>query len=91
MFRSAISDLRTWWEAATADILGGDLPPTPDVDAPIEVVEDFATHRAHPHREPLRPRLTRRGGSVAPRPAYCLSPVRHGDADPAEHQASLAR
>jgi hypothetical protein len=30
----------------------------------------------HPHRRPLRFAPERRGGSLAPRPAQCLSPVR---------------
>jgi hypothetical protein len=30
----------------------------------------------HPHRRPVRIERTRRGGSVAARPAHCLSPVR---------------
>jgi hypothetical protein len=30
----------------------------------------------HPHRRPLRFRPERRRGSVSPRPAQCLSPVR---------------
>jgi hypothetical protein len=30
----------------------------------------------HPHRRPVRIDRERRPGSVAPRPAHCLSPVR---------------
>lgn len=30
----------------------------------------------HPHRRPVRIERQRRPGSVAPRPAHCLSPVR---------------
>jgi hypothetical protein len=30
----------------------------------------------HPHRQPLRLRHQRRAGSVAARPAHCISPVR---------------
>jgi len=32
----------------------------------------------HPHRRPVRIDRARRTGSVAPRPAHCLSPVRRG-------------
>ncbi|MFZ0091014.1 MAG: hypothetical protein WAL63_16020 [Solirubrobacteraceae bacterium] len=35
----------------------------------------------HPHRRPVRIDRTRRSGSIAPRPAHCLSPVRPS-ADP---------
>ncbi len=48
------------WLKWTEDILGD-----PPEDA-----------RTHPHRRELRWDRTRRGGSVPPRPAYCLSPVR---------------
>lgn len=33
----------------------------------------------HPHRIPLRWNYERRGGSVPPRAAHCISPVRRGD------------
>jgi hypothetical protein len=40
---------------------------------------------AHPHRRPVRIDRRRRAGSVAPRAAHCLSPVRlspeHGRRD----------
>jgi hypothetical protein len=32
----------------------------------------------HPHRRPVRIDRVRRPGSVAPRPAHCLSPIRRG-------------
>jgi hypothetical protein len=32
----------------------------------------------HPHRRPVRLERSRRQGSVAPRPAHCLSPVSRG-------------
>jgi hypothetical protein len=39
----------------------------------------------HPHRRPVRIHRQRRAGSVAPRPAHCLSPIRpspeHGRRD----------
>jgi hypothetical protein len=38
-------------------------------DAPEEA-------RPHPHRRPLAWQPVRRGGSVAARPAHCLSPIR---------------
>jgi hypothetical protein len=48
------------WFKRAEDILG-DAP----VDAP-----------PHPHRRPLRWDRTRRAGSVQPRYAHCISPVR---------------
>jgi len=49
-----------------ADDLLGD-PPAPEVPEPAA---------PHPHRRPLRFAPERRRGSVASRPAHCLSPVR---------------
>jgi hypothetical protein len=42
-----------------------------------EMLSDAASEAApHPHRRPLRWQPARRPGSVAPRPAQCISPVR---------------
>ena len=44
-----------------------------------DAFEEAADHphaAAHPHRRPLRWERERRGGSVAPAQAHCLSPVR---------------
>jgi hypothetical protein len=88
MFRSASYALRAWWTAATADILGGDLPPSDyREDDPAGInVEYF---RSHPHRADFPSRMLRRAGSVPERPALCVSPVRH-DA-PSERRTSLPR
>lgn len=37
-----------------------------------------AIEQDHPHRVPLSWEFNRRGGSVPPPPAHCLSPVRQG-------------
>lgn len=63
MFRVSADRFQSWLtriDEALDDVLGD--PPVPADD--------------HPHR--IAPRLTyeRRGGSVSPRPAHCLSPVR---------------
>ena len=67
MFRASTSRLRTWWSAATEDILGGDL------HEPETALDYF---RSHPHRRPLGPGPTRRAGAAPARPAHCISPVR---------------
>jgi hypothetical protein len=48
------------WLSLLEDVLG---------DPPVAAL-------AHPHRQPLRWERDRRGGSVSPRPAHCISPVR---------------
>jgi hypothetical protein len=66
--------MRSWWSAATEDILGGDLDGEREIDY----------HLHHPHRRPLGTAARggrgreRRAGMVAARPAHCLSPVRGG-------------
>jgi hypothetical protein len=70
MFLQRVSQLRAWWEAATADILGADLPPTEPEEGPV------AHFRAHPHRLTLHTSSPRRPGAVPARPAQCISPVR---------------
>jgi hypothetical protein len=72
MFRPSTSRLRTWWADATADILGGDLPPSEPEDAVGTALEYF---RTHPHRQPLGNARFRRAGAVPPRPDFCISPV----------------
>jgi hypothetical protein len=39
---------------------------------------DRTDEAPHPHRRSLRWQRERRPGSVAPRPAHCISPVRTG-------------
>jgi len=65
MFQSSAHRLRTWLMGA-GDLLG-------DPEARDRERQDF---RTHPHRRDLRWERARRAGSVAARPAYCLSPVR---------------
>jgi hypothetical protein len=63
MFRTA--KFLTWLERideALDDVLGDPLIAEPP----------------HPHRIPLRWSYERRRGSLPPRPAHCLSPVRGG-------------
>lgn len=65
MFRAPTERFRSWMarvDEALDDVLGDPL-----VD-----------EEPHPHRTPLRWRYDRRQGSVAPRPAQCLSPVHSG-------------
>jgi hypothetical protein len=60
------------WLKWTEDILGD-----PPEDA-----------RPHPHRRELRWERTRRGGSVAARPAHCISPVRPSSGTPGRDRAT---
>ncbi len=80
MFRMVAAQLRTWWSISTADILGGDLESEPIGDFDLDPRRDRSPkHDAgypHTHRTPLRPQRERRPGSVQPRPAICISPVR---------------
>jgi hypothetical protein len=73
MFRSKASRLRSWWDAVTDDILGGDLPPSEG---------ELEYHQHHPHRAPLRSELSRRHGSVAPRQAHCVPLTAPAPTDP---------
>jgi hypothetical protein len=66
MFHSSKSRLRAW-VSRFDDLLA---------DHPDEVRPDEHDFRTHPHRQPLRSRRTRRPGTVAARPAHCISPVR---------------
>jgi hypothetical protein len=66
MFQSSKSRLRAWMTRFD-DILADH----PDEARPHET--DF---HAHPHRQSLRWDRPRRPGSVAARPAHCISPVR---------------
>jgi hypothetical protein len=67
MFQSSASRFRSWWSAATADLLGGDLR---EDARPIDI------HLNHPHRRQLGRQKVRRPGSVLERPAVCISPAR---------------
>jgi hypothetical protein len=67
MFQSSMSRFRSWWSAATEDLLGADLS---ESERPVDL------HRNHPHRRPLGRSGRRRPGMVPARPAHCLSPVR---------------
>jgi hypothetical protein len=80
MFRASASRLRSWWDAVTDDILGGDL---------VDIEPELAYHLDHPHRRPLEPRRARRAGTVAPHPPLCISPVRAAGAR--ERTTPLAR
>ncbi|MGO9753983.1 MAG: hypothetical protein ACLP8S_22185 [Solirubrobacteraceae bacterium] len=74
MFRLAASQIRSWWSASTADILGGDLPPALENRYPHPPAPD--SHYPHSQRPPLRFEYARRLGAVPPRSAICISPVR---------------
>jgi hypothetical protein len=66
MFQASANRLRTFMRWAV-DVLGD-----PEDDA-------LAPHHnfiSHPHRRPLRWERDRRPGTVAARPAHCISPVR---------------
>jgi hypothetical protein len=80
MFRMAAAQLRTWWSISTADILGGDLESEPidyyDVDPRHDLSPKHGAVYPHTHRTPLRLQRERRPGTVQPRPAICISPVR---------------
>jgi hypothetical protein len=85
MFRFAASQIRSWWSASTADILGADLLPSLDsrdptqpsaVDAGCPLPTALDSRYPHPERAPLRFQYARRPGTVPPRPAVCISPVR---------------
>jgi hypothetical protein len=68
MFLSSSKPLRAWLELVDDMLVGDD----PLADAHLEAPA-WATH---PHRRPLHGQGVRRAGSVPPRPAYCLCPVR---------------
>ncbi len=71
MFRTAAIQIRKWWSASTADILGADLASASAEERPGRLEDAYP----HAHRLPLRSRHERRPGMVAPRPAICISPV----------------
>ncbi len=63
MFRVSTERFQSWLtriDEALDDVLGDPRDPVHD----------------HPHRIALRLTYERRGGSVSPRPAHCVSPVR---------------
>jgi hypothetical protein len=70
MFGQSSNRIRTWWAAATEDILGSDLPPSVYAEDSIEYF------RSHPHRSSLSSGSERRGGSVPTRAADCVAPGR---------------
>ncbi len=74
MFRLAASQIRSWWSAGTADILGADLPP--ELESRHPEPRELESRYPHSERPPLRLRRARRPGAVPPRPVACISPVR---------------
>jgi hypothetical protein len=75
MFQSSTTRLRVWLQRlddVLDDILGD---PPPDAPAAPPLPESPV---AHPHRQALRWKRARRGGSVSARPGHCLSPIRAG-------------
>jgi hypothetical protein len=64
---------------ALLDVVDDMLVGAPD-DIPADEVgtgdQAGAAPGVHPHRRPVRLRIERRPGMVAPRPTHCLSPVR---------------
>ena len=78
MFQSSAYRLRAWL-SRFEDVLA---------DHPDEAHDSTDDPLSHPHRRPLRWERTRRAGSVAARPAHCISPVRAtADADERDHAA----
>ncbi len=78
MFQSSKTRLRTWM-ARLDDILA---------DHPDELRADDAGYLHHPHRTPLRWQRERRLGSVAQRPAHCITPVRAARDRPSRDRAT---
>jgi hypothetical protein len=78
MFRASTDRLRTWFtrvDEALDDVLGDSrVDMLGDSRADVLGESPVPVHR-HPHRFPLRWQHDRRGGSVPPRPAHCISPV----------------
>jgi len=75
MFRPLVEQLKDWWLHHTDDILGWDLTE----DMRIEVDEVRGGSHGQVDRCPgrrLSIRRQRRLGSVSPRPAHCITPVR---------------
>jgi hypothetical protein len=68
MFQASADRLRTWLRWAE-DALG---------DPPEDARGEPHNFKSHPHRRPLRWDRARRAGTVAARPAHCISPVRAG-------------
>ncbi len=86
MFQSAGKRLRSLFSLAD-DLLGhspesewlGSPPESEGLSDPPEsegLSDPPESEAPHPHRRPLRFAPERRRGSVAARPAHCLSPVR---------------
>jgi hypothetical protein len=83
MFHASAERLRSWMariDEALDDVLGD--PPVVEHAGGSSIVEHAGDPPIaggdHPHRTPLDWKRDRRGGSVPPRPAHCLSPVRQG-------------
>jgi hypothetical protein len=68
MFQSSNKRLRAWL-SRFEDVLG-------DPPADARTNHNRSTWSTHPHRKPLRWDRQRRPGSVASKPAVCISPVR---------------
>jgi hypothetical protein len=76
MFQSSKERFRAWLTRFD-DILA---------DHPAEAPTDDERLVHHPHRRPLRWERQRRPGSVAARPAYCISPVRAAPVETRRHE-----
>ena len=76
MFQSSKERFRAWLTRFD-DILA---------DHPAEVPDHDERLAHHPHRRPLRWERQRRPGSVAARPAYCISPVRAAPVETRRHE-----
>jgi hypothetical protein len=74
MFQSSANRLRAWLTRID------DLLADPPEDQGDRLTDPFVASptdpHLHPHRLPLRWDRERRPGSVAARPAHCISPVR---------------
>jgi hypothetical protein len=76
-------------DEALDDVLGDPLPVEHGHSYCIEPDYLHRIEPDHPHRTPLGWKRERRGGSVPPRPAHCLSPVRQ--VAPGRHADPAAR
>jgi hypothetical protein len=70
MFQSSSKRLRAW--LSRVDDLLADHP----AEAKRQEQSRHRDPQPHPHRHPLRWDRTRRPGSLPPRPAHCISPIR---------------
>jgi hypothetical protein len=74
MFQSSTNRLRGW--LTRVDDLLADSPEDLDDRLADPLGAPLTDPHLHPHRLPLRWDRERRPGSVAARPAHCISPVR---------------